>query len=143
MLCSEIMFGWNWPIGSWEKDFVNFVNAFLLFRNYLLKNLRGPSFEQSWFTFTQGCFVSSMVEIGPVVLEKKMKMWKVYRQTDDRRSLKLTWAFSSGDLKRNIRHRYLDFASLSNVYSNTDPVFFFFLPMTEENRSSVNFRSFN
>ena len=31
----------------------------------------------------------SLVEIGPVVLEKKMKMWKVYRQTDrqtDRRT---------------------------------------------------------
>ena len=28
--------------------------------------------------FTQRCFVPSLVEIGPVVLEKKMKMWKVY-----------------------------------------------------------------
>ena len=54
----------------------------------------------------------SLAEIGPVVLEKKMKMWKVYRQmdgqtdgrtdrqtTDDRWSEKLTWAFSSGELK--------------------------------------------
>ena len=24
----------------------------------------------------------SLIEIGPVVLEKKMKMWQVYRQTD-------------------------------------------------------------
>ena len=46
------------------------------------------------------------VEIGPVVLEKKMKMWKVYGRTDgrtdrqtDRWSEKLTWAFSSGELK--------------------------------------------
>ena len=49
--------------------------------------------------------VPSLVEIGPVVLEKKMKMWKVYRQTDgrtdgrtdrqttdDRWSEKLRWA---------------------------------------------------
>ena len=43
-------------------------------------------------------FCVSLVEIGLVVLEKKMKMWKVYRQTtDDRYSEKLTWAFSSTD----------------------------------------------
>ena len=45
---------------------------------------RGPSFEHTWIPFTQGYFVPSLVEIGPVVLEKKMKMWKVHRQTDGR-----------------------------------------------------------
>ena len=44
----------------------------------------GPLFEQTWIPFTQGYFVPSLVEIGPVILEKKMKMWKVYRQTDGR-----------------------------------------------------------
>ena len=43
---------------------------------------RGPSFEQTWIRITQGCFVPSLAVIGPLVLEKKMKMWKVYRQTD-------------------------------------------------------------
>ena len=66
----------------------------------------------TWIPFTQGYFVPSLVEID---LEEKMKMWKVYskqtnRQTDcgrtdrwkdDRWSEKLTWAFSSGELKRN------------------------------------------
>ena len=33
MLCAK--FGWNWPSGSGEEDFLNFVNLFLLFRNYL------------------------------------------------------------------------------------------------------------
>ena len=28
-------FGWNWPSGSGEEFFFNFVNVFLLFRNYL------------------------------------------------------------------------------------------------------------
>ena len=28
-------FGWNWPCGSGEEGFFNFVNVFLLFRNYL------------------------------------------------------------------------------------------------------------
>ena len=56
---------------------------------------RGPSFEQTLNHFTQECFVLSLVEIGAVVLGKKMKMWKVYRQTDERstdnkRSEKLT-----------------------------------------------------
>ena len=42
----------------------------------------GPSLEQIWISFTRGYFVPSLVAIGPVVLEKKMKIWKVYRQTD-------------------------------------------------------------
>ena len=40
----------------------------------LLGKGRGPSFEQTLIPFTQGCFVLSLVEIGPLVLEKKMKM---------------------------------------------------------------------
>lgn len=37
---------------------------------------------------------------GPVVLEKKSKMWKVYRwPPDNRQSEKLLWTFSSGELK--------------------------------------------
>ena len=29
--------------------------------------------------FTQGCFVPSFIDIGPVVLEKEVKMSKIYR----------------------------------------------------------------
>ena len=29
-------------------------------------------FEQNWIPFTQGCYVPSFVEIGPVILEKKI-----------------------------------------------------------------------
>ena len=32
----------------------------------------GPSFEQTGILITQGCFVPSLVEIGPVVLKKKI-----------------------------------------------------------------------
>ena len=39
----------------------------------------GPSFEQ---TFTQGCFVPSLVETDTVVLEKKMIIWKIYDNND-------------------------------------------------------------
>ena len=33
---------------------------------------RGPSFDEIWIPFTQGCFVSSLDEIGPMVIEKKI-----------------------------------------------------------------------
>ena len=33
---------------------------------------RGPSFEHTWIPYNQGCFVPSLEEIGPVVLEKKI-----------------------------------------------------------------------
>ena len=66
-------FGWNWLRGSGKEDFFKFVNVFSLFCNYLpLKKERGPSFEQTWIPFTQGCFVPSLVEIGPVVQEEKI-----------------------------------------------------------------------
>ena len=34
---------------------------------------KGARVEQIWVPFTQGCFVQSLVEIGPVVLDKKME----------------------------------------------------------------------
>ena len=90
-----------------KKIFKNF-NIILHFHYYLpFGKERGPAFEQTWIPSTKGCFVPSLVEIGLVVLEKKLKMWKVYRRTDrlttdNRRSEKLTRAFSSGELKRYI-----------------------------------------
>ena len=65
---------------------------------------RGPSFEQTCLPFTQGCFVPSLVEIGPELLEKKMKMWKVYDNDGQQTNFwseKLTWAFGSGELKKS------------------------------------------
>ena len=64
------------------------------FCNYLpLQKGLGPPFEQTWIR----CFVPSLVEIGPVVLDKKIKMWSIRadrRTTDDGRSekQKLSWA---------------------------------------------------
>ena len=56
-----------------RRGFFNFVNVFLLFRHHLPFEMgRGPSFEETWTPFTQGCFVPSLVEIGPVVLEKRI-----------------------------------------------------------------------
>ena len=71
----------------------------------LLVKGRGPSFEQNWISFTQECFVPSLVEMWPSGCGEKMIMWKVYGQkdrltTDDRRSKKFTEAFSSGELNK-------------------------------------------
>ena len=74
MHCAK--FGWNWRSGSGWEDFKISSNVFLLFGNYLPGV--GSSFEKNWIPFTQGYFVPSLVEIGPVGLEKKMKMLKVY-----------------------------------------------------------------
>ena len=65
MLCAK--FGWNWPTG--EKDFL----ISMYFRYFIIISPRkrvGPTFEQTWIPFTQGCFVPSLVEIDSVVLEK-------------------------------------------------------------------------
>ena len=70
--------------GVWRRRFFNFVNVFSPFCNYLpLEKGGGPSFEQTWIPFNKGWFVPTLVEIGPVVLEKKMKMWKVYDENYD------------------------------------------------------------
>ena len=42
-----------------------------------LKKARGPSFKQT-IPFTKGWFVPSLVENGPVVLEKICKFYHVY-----------------------------------------------------------------
>ena len=68
MHCAK--FGWNWLSGSGKEDF---KISSMYFRNYRpLGKGGGASFEQNWIPFTQRCIVSSLVEIGPVVLEKKI-----------------------------------------------------------------------
>ena len=86
-----------------ENIFKNFVNVFSLLS--LLGKGQGTSFKQTWILSTQECFVSSLVQISPVVLEQKKKMWKVYNNdnnNDNRQqtncdqkahlSLRLRWA---------------------------------------------------
>ena len=54
-------------LAQWfRRRFLNVVNVFLLFRNYLFF---GKSVALH-FPFTQGCFVPSLVESGQIVLEK-------------------------------------------------------------------------
>ena len=56
----------------WSRRFLNFVNVFSVLHSYLpLGKGQGPSLKKLESPFTQGCIVESLVEIGPVVLEKK------------------------------------------------------------------------
>ena len=51
-------------------------------------------------------FLPSLVEIGPMVLEKNMKRWKVYGQMDNMQSEKLPWPFSSVELKKQQKKHF-------------------------------------
>ena len=62
MLCAK--FGWNWPSGSGEEDFLISSMYFHYFVIISPWKRVGPSFEQSWILFTQGYFVPSLVEIA-------------------------------------------------------------------------------
>ena len=81
-----------------KKIFKSWQCNFPILRLSPLEKGRGPSFEQTWIPSTQGCFVPSLVKIGPVVLEKKSKIGKVYRQTDRRTDRRWT----TGDQKSSL-----------------------------------------
>ena len=68
MPCAK--FSWNWSSGSWVDFLCQCIFAILKLSP--LGKGRGSSFEQTWILLTQGCFVPSLVEIGSVVLEKKI-----------------------------------------------------------------------
>ena len=60
------------PVILEKKIFKRSRFIFIISQSSPLWKGRGPSFEQTWIPFTQGCSVPSLVEIGPVVLEKKI-----------------------------------------------------------------------
>ena len=62
------------PVVLKEKIFKSCQFIFIISELSPLWEGLGPSFEQTCIPFTKGYFVPSLVEFGPVVLEKKMKM---------------------------------------------------------------------
>ena len=81
MLCAK--YNWYWPTGSGEEDF---KNSSMYFRYFVIISpwkRTGPFIWTNWIPFTQVCFVLSLVEIGPMVLEKKKKIWKVFNDDDN------------------------------------------------------------
>ena len=61
---------------------------FVIISPFPLGKGRGPSFEQTKIPFTQGCFVQSLVEIGPCCGSGEENVKSL--RTDDRRLEKLT-----------------------------------------------------
>ena len=56
-----------------EKKILKFRKCiFAISKESPLGKRKGPSIEQSWIPFTQECNVLSLVEIGPVVLDRKI-----------------------------------------------------------------------
>ena len=43
----------------------------------------------------QWCFVSSLIDTGPMVLEKKTEIWNIYKENDASRSENLNWNLSA------------------------------------------------
>ena len=80
------------------EDFQNLPMYLSLFHNHLPLKGAGPSFEQTWIPITQGCFMPSLVKIGPVILWPRRR-WKCEKftrttmMTEKFWSEKLTWAF--------------------------------------------------
>ena len=93
---------------SWRKRFLNVVNAFLLFCYYLpLEKGVAPNVNKLKSLSPNDLLCHVQFKLAQlVVLETKMKMWKVNRQLDgqtygqtmeDRWSEKITSAYSSGE----------------------------------------------
>ena len=69
MHCAK--FGWNRFSGSGGEAFL-ISSIFLLYHNYLPLLKPRAFIEPTWIPFTEGCIVSSLVEIGPVALQRKI-----------------------------------------------------------------------
>ena len=81
----------------------------------IFKEINGSNFQKRLFGDVyplDKLQLKRLVKIGPVVLEKKLKMWKVYRQTDEQRDKRRTIGdqksalnFRSGELKMGESNR--------------------------------------
>ena len=103
MHCTK--FGWNWPSGSGEEVFKNFINVISLFRispwtrarPFIWTNLNPSPQRMLGWNWSSGS--------GEEDDHVKSWRWRQRRQqrqrwtTDKVWSEKLTWAFGSGELK--------------------------------------------
>ena len=101
MLCAK--FSWNWPCGSWEEDWLNFINLFSLFcyflpwkracfhLNKLYFHSSKDTLHQVWWNWSSGSGEEEKI------VKKIMTRWQRQCQrwaTDKLWSEKLTWALS-------------------------------------------------
>jgi len=66
-------------IGSWKEDYWRFIKIVLIWP----QNGPAPLFEQIWIPIPQAHFLPSLLEIGIVILEKKLFEGKIWRRMDD------------------------------------------------------------
>ena len=106
MLCAK--FGWNWPSGFWRRGFfLNSVNVFSLFRNYLPLEKGEALHPRMLFAKFGWNWTSGSGEEDENV--KSLRHWQRQRRrrsTDKFWSEELTWAFGSGELKRSSTKRF-------------------------------------
>ena len=101
MLCSK--FGWNWPRGSGEGDFYNFVNVFYLFGNYPPLEKDGALHLNKYESPSpKDALCQVWLKLVWWFWRRRWKCEKFSTMTTDKTnwSEKLTWAFGSGELKR-------------------------------------------
>ena len=109
MICAK--FEWNWPSGSGE-DFFEFVNVFLLFRNYLiLENRRSPSYKKLEFPHSRMICAKFGWNLPSGSGEEDEHVKSYVNDDNDNNdnddgqwlflSENLTWVFGSGELKRH------------------------------------------
>lgn len=73
---------------SWSRRFLN-ASCQCIFTLFSRETIMA-SFYQTWIPLTQWCFMQNLAEIGPVVLETNMKLWKVYRWTDIQQVIRIS-----------------------------------------------------
>ena len=62
---------WHGPMGRIAH--LKSINTYMIISKYYLREEKlNGSHLQTWIPFTQGCFMLSLIEIGPGVLEKKI-----------------------------------------------------------------------
>ena len=66
----------------WKRRFFKFCQCNSISLLSPLGKRHGPSFEQTWFLVIKEFFLPSLFEIAPVVLEKKIKTWRIYNDID-------------------------------------------------------------
>ena len=97
IICTK--FGWNWPTGSGEDNFLKFVKVFLQFCNYLPYEKGGALY----FPSPKDTLCQVWLKLAKWFWRRwKSEKWQQQRQckTDKLWSEKLTWASRVGELKK-------------------------------------------
>ena len=88
ILFTKECFGWNWPTGSGEEEFLNFVNIFSLFWNYLPLDKGGSLQLNKLESFLAK---DTLCQVWLKLPYENVKILQGRQTTDNLWSEKLTW----------------------------------------------------